>query len=214
MRPDLLEAFASVEWAFGKLPDLAQRLEAWLNSSVIIETRNVPPPAEYNPIVAVEKELLPLSFNVEVGAYINAIRSGLDILAFALVRRYNLDIPEDRVMFPIARSEETFRNRSWQGRPFLEALPARDREIIETLKPYQGGSAGLWTLHHLDIVRKHRRLLTAVLRPISISLQGTLKPDDFKPLPTEIHVNEETVIPPPIVDKLPASRIDNLISHC
>jgi hypothetical protein len=63
------------------------------------------------------------------------------------------------------------------------------------LKPYQGGSYAIWILHHLDIVRKHRRLLSVVLRPISISIQGTLAPGDFEPLVVEaVHVNDETII--------------------
>jgi hypothetical protein len=83
MRADLLEAQASVDWAVEQLLPFHQRLEA----NVVIEIRDVPPPATHNPIVAVERELLPISFSVEAGAYINAIRSSLDILAMALVRR-------------------------------------------------------------------------------------------------------------------------------
>ena len=57
-----------------------------------------------NVIVAVEKEVLPLSFVVEVGAYINSIRSSLNVLATALAYRYQMPKPED-VYFPIAGSE-------------------------------------------------------------------------------------------------------------
>ena len=112
-----------------------------------------------------------------------------------LVRRHNLNIREDKIYFPIAKSETNFADKNWSGRKFLDALPTKEREIIETLKPYQGGSHAIWTMHHLDIVRKHRRLLSVVLRPISISLQGTLAPGDFEPLAVEaVHVNEETII--------------------
>jgi len=57
---------------------------------VQIEIREIPGDENFNPVVAVEKELLPIAFSVEVGAYINCIRSGLDILAMALVRRSGL----------------------------------------------------------------------------------------------------------------------------
>src|SRR6202021_558411 len=116
-------------------------------------------------------------------------------LALALVRRYGLDIKEDQVYFPIFRSEAAFNNPDSSGRKFLNALPELDRQLIESLKPYNGGGQGLWALHHLDILRKHRRLLSVELHPISLSLQGTLKEGDFLPLAIEaLHVNDETII--------------------
>ena len=63
---------------------------------------------------------MPLAFSVEAGAYINAIRSSLDILAMALVRRHGLAIPEDKVSFPFFRTEEAFRKQ--RGGPLLQQL--------------------------------------------------------------------------------------------
>jgi hypothetical protein len=180
MRADLLDAYASVDWAFGQLLPFHQRLEAWLEANVVIEVRDVPLPATHNPIVALEKELLPIAFSVEAGAYINVIRSSLDILAMTLVRRHGLAISENRVYFPIAESEEDFSNRI--GAPLLQRLPAEDRAKFLSLKPYRGGNAALWGLHRLDIVRKHRRLLDIQIRPIHLSIAGSLKPGDFEPL--------------------------------
>src|SRR5438270_110406 len=154
MRADLFEAQASVDWVWGQLPLLNQRLEAWLEANVTIEIRDVPPPGTHNPVVAFEKEILPIAFSVEAGAYINATRSSLDILAMALVRRHGLLIEERRVYFPITESEEAFLKKG--GAPLLQQLPEEDRAKLFSLKPYRGGNAALWALHHLDIVRKHR----------------------------------------------------------
>jgi hypothetical protein len=195
MRPDLLEAKASVDWVWSQLPGLVQHLEMWLNEHVTLELRDPGGNATHDLIIGVEKELLPLSFNVEVGAYINALRSGLDILAMALVRRNGSSIKEDEIYFPIARSEESFKSEKWAGRKMLDALGPQERKIIQALDPYRGGNQDIWMLHHLDIVRKHRRLLSVVLRPMSISLQGTLAPGDFEPLAVDaVHVNDETII--------------------
>ncbi len=192
MRADLLEAQASVDWAFDQLLPFDQRLEAWLGANVVIEIRDVPPPATHNPIVALEKELLPIAFSVEAGAYINAIRSSLDILAMTLVRRRGLAIPENRVYFPIADSEEVFSNG---GVPLLQQLPAEDRAKLLSLKPYREGNAALWALHHLDIVRKHRRLLDVQIRPVHLSMAGSLKSGDFEPLHGEpFQAGAETVL--------------------
>jgi hypothetical protein len=193
MKADLFEAKASVDWVFSQLVPFGQRLEEWLKTNVAIEILDVPPPATHNPIVAVEKEILPYAFSVEAGAYINTIRSSLDILAMALVRRHSLEIAEDRVSFPFFRSKEAFDKQN--GGPMLQLLPDSDRAIIAAQKPYPEGNPTLWALHHLDIVRKHRRLLDVQIRPIHLSMAGNLKPDDFRPLATgPFQVNEETLL--------------------
>ncbi|QIP03969.1 hypothetical protein [Bradyrhizobium symbiodeficiens] len=195
MRPDLLEAQASVDWALSQLPDLSKRLDEWLKRGVTIEIKELPSPADTNLIIAVENELLPLSFQAEVGAYINSIRSSLDILASALVRRHNIPIPENRVGFPIMESKEKF-DKAKDAQIFVQGLPALGQRLFNDLKPYQGGNERLWTLHQLDIMRKHRRLLNARLNPIHIWMTGSLAEGDFTPLGGEgsIQVNEETVL--------------------
>jgi hypothetical protein len=182
VRPDLLEAQACVDWPMSQIGDLSKRLEEWLARGVTIEIKELPPPAESNLIVATENELLPLHFQAEVGAFINSIRSSLDVLAMVLVNRHNLQIREDRVFFPIARSKEEFERAGGSAQKFLEGLPKLGRQLMEHLQPYQGGNPALWALHHLDIVRKHRRLLNARLRPIHMSIQGILAEGDFTPL--------------------------------
>jgi hypothetical protein len=193
MRPDLLEEWASIDWPFSLYRSFEARLQQWLESNISIEVRETPPPAEYNAIVAVEKTLLPLTFSVEAGAYINAIRSSLDILAMALVRRHRLPISEIKVCFPIFHSEAEFRKK--EGGLLLRHLPERERTFIEKLVPYREGNPDLWMLHHLDVIRKHRRLLDVRIQPIHIHMTGALKEGDFKPLATgTIQVNEETVL--------------------
>jgi len=193
MRADLLEAQGNVDWAQAQLLPLHQRLESWLESNVTIEVRDVSPPATHNPIVAVERELLPISFSIEAGSYINTIRSSLDILAMALVKRHNLQIPEDKVYFPIAEDERALLRGG--GAPLLKRLPTEDRAKLLALKPYREGNPALWALHRLDVMRKHRRLLDVQIRPIHLSMSGSLKPGDFEPLHGEpFQAGAETVI--------------------
>ena len=77
MRPDLLEAQAAIDWPSSQFLPFHARLEEWLEANVHIEIRDNNPAATHRSIVAVEKELLPLAFSVEAGAYINAIRSAV-----------------------------------------------------------------------------------------------------------------------------------------
>ncbi|MGL9620382.1 hypothetical protein QRQ56_20395 [Bradyrhizobium sp. U531] len=195
MRPDLLEAQACVDWVMGELPDFAKRLEEWLTRGVTIEIKELDPPSDNDLIVAIENELLPLFFQAEAGAYINTIRSSLDILASTLVRRHSIPIAENRVYFPIAESKERF-EKSKDAQVFVQGLDALGQRLFRDLKPYNGGNEQLWTLHRLDNVRKHRRLLNARLNPIHMSMVGTLKEGDFTPLGGDgsIQVGEETVL--------------------
>ena len=114
---------------------------------------------------------MPLSFNVEVGAYINAIRSSLDLLATALAERQGMPKPED-AYFPIANSAAAFAAGNYKGAKFVKGLPAAERQLIECLKPNKSGHKLLWPLHHLDIMRKHRRLIGVEPAPVSFRISG------------------------------------------
>ena len=54
-------------------------------------------------MVAREKEPIPLIINAEVGAIINSLRSGLDLVAAALAARNGM-APSDKTHFPVYRS--------------------------------------------------------------------------------------------------------------
>jgi hypothetical protein len=169
MSDDVLQARASVDWAQSQLSGLQQRLDAWLDQNVSIDIVDLPPPATRNPLIAIEGQPLPLAFNVEVGAYINAVRSSLDILAVALVRRHNLKVEIRDVQFPISCDERAFVKNK-----FVTALPVGDQNVIKKIKPYggNGGNAALWALHRVDIERKHRRLLNVEVKPKRLFIAG------------------------------------------
>ena len=187
MRDDLLHAQASVDWAVAQLPGLQARIDSWLPNNFEIVVREAPPPATNDVIVALLKQALPLSFNVEAGAYINAIRSGLDILATTLAYRYRIPKSKD-AYFPVAKCRDAFK-----AAKFVKRLPSAARVIIEKLQPYHEGNDLLGSLHHLDIVRKHRRLLGVEAAPESfmISTWG----DTITPVATGwMRANDEIVL--------------------
>jgi len=169
MRDDLLDAQASVDWAISHFPSLKERLSSWLETKVSVEIKELDTNTANNVIVAVEKEALPRVFNVEVGAYINALRSSLDLLATSLAYRHNIPNAE-KVYFPILEDAGEFLSGKYRGDEFVKGMPAPVRSVIESLKPYRGGNDTLWLLHHLDIVRKHRRLLSVEVLPQRLSI--------------------------------------------
>src|ERR1700730_7265507 len=100
MRDDLLHAQASVDWPVSQFPSLESRVNTWLNFNLEVAIEDPDPNGPNNVIVVVEKEPFPLMLNAEVGAYINTIRSSLDILASSLSARNRVsDNPEAH--FPI-----------------------------------------------------------------------------------------------------------------
>ena len=100
MRDDLLAARASVDWAVAQLPAFQSRLDAWLKGNIDVVVKELPADTPNNVILAMEKEPLPLAFQVEAGAYINTIRSSLDILAATLAQRHCPALIDDSY-FPI-----------------------------------------------------------------------------------------------------------------
>src|SRR5687767_1265013 len=99
MRDDLQDAKASVDWAVANLPSFETRLGDWVMANVAVSVKEMPADVPNNIIVATEKEVLPLAFNVEAGAYINAVRSSLDMLAWAIGKR-EMVLHPDEVYFP------------------------------------------------------------------------------------------------------------------
>src|SRR4051794_35545949 len=104
MRDDLLHAQASIDWAVAQLPAFQKRLSAWVDENIEVVIEDSKSETADDIVVAVEKASLPLSFLVETGAYINAIRSSLDILATSLAYRYGVPKP-DKCYFPFAGSQ-------------------------------------------------------------------------------------------------------------
>jgi hypothetical protein len=179
MQDDLLHAKASVEWAVAQFP-VQSRLDAWLNININVSVKELPPDSQNNLIIATEKEAIPLTFNVEVGTYINAIRSSLDILASALAARH-CPLLIDEAYFPMASSPERFASGNYKGSKFIKALPIKERDIFKSLNPYKGENEFLYALHNLDVVRKHVRLLTVPVQPARLGISRKALPY-FEPL--------------------------------
>lgn len=202
---DFLDARASVDWAVSQFPSLQERLDAWLDLNVSIVIKELDANTPNNVIVAVEKEPLPRAFTVEVGLYINAIRSALDILATTLAQRYGITGRDlDGIYFPIAASAAKFGFGDYKGAKLIKLIPAPERAIIESLNPYKGGNDTLWTLHHLDIARKHKRLIGVEISPAKFRFQGM----GFTPIASGwMPVNDETVLG--LIDKMaPKPKIE------
>jgi hypothetical protein len=196
MRDDLLDARAAVDWAVAQTAAFDDRIKSWTSVNFDVRIEDTPAPASHNRVIALLKEPLPRVFNVEFGAYLNAIRTSLDILAVALAKRHRVTQLSD-VYFPVAKSALAFAAGNYKGSKFVNGLPGVDRRIIESLEPYQRGHKYLWDLHNLDIVRKHHRLIDLSTRPVGFGRANSTT-EDFVPNPSlkdwTLSVNQETEI--------------------
>lgn len=161
MRDDLLEAQASVDWAVSQIPLLADCFASWVEGNPYGLTVESDAETKENLLVAYELGAPDLRLNAWVGGIINAIRSSLDMLAASLARRNNKS-PSADTHFPVFQCIMDMID-PLTGIDAKKWLSDGERAVIKTLKPYAGGNDVLFTLHRLDIERKHVRLLA--IRP-------------------------------------------------
>lgn len=178
MRDDLLDAQAALDWAKSNFPAFQSALEDWVNTNISVAIRETNANVSHDLVIATEKTSLPFSFSIAAGAYINVIRSALDIVAVALSKRYGITNPKN-IYFPVVESAAIFQGMKFKGAELVKRMPSADRKIIEALKPYRGGNDAIFALHHLDITRKHHRLLSVSAAPARLSLTGGFEQADI-----------------------------------
>jgi hypothetical protein len=169
MRDDLLDAQAAIDWAVTHIECVQDRFEAYVRRrpyDVVME--DDPNGTGEKLLVAYSLGDPDLLLNAAVGAILNSLRSSLDLLFFSLVRRNGKE-PSRYARFPIRESradflsaDKSFKKEQW--------LTQAQRATIESLRPYNGGDPALYNLHHLDIIRKHRRLVEIRPAPDSVRL--------------------------------------------
>jgi hypothetical protein len=100
---------------------------------------------------------IPLEILVIVGDVLHNLRSALDHLAYQLPLAPGK--MRGRTQFPIVESAGKYKSK--EMRNGLTKFRKDVLEALDELKPYKGGNDLLWSLHSLNIIDKHRLLLTA-----------------------------------------------------
>ena len=171
MRDDLLDAQACIDWSVAQLKVLEVKFGTWCDTNLKVRVKDADHEAADKPVVIFQDALLPAAFHVEIGCIVNTLRSSLDLLATSLAQRYGMANPS-KAYFPFANDAAEFCSGKFRGFKFIQALPKPEQAIIKLLKPYEGGNSTLWDLHQLDIMRKHRRLLTVTSHAGTFSISG------------------------------------------
>jgi hypothetical protein len=171
MRSDLIDAQAAVDWAIAQLPAMQERVIMWRRDkphSIRIDAKTEPGKKLYR---FSEIKPLPPIIHAEAGAIIHSIRSSLDLLACALAARNGYK-ESGSTYFPIWKSEADFLDPKSEVLKKIKRLSEVDRGVIKDLRPYPGGNDTLYSLHKLDLTRKHRRLLNTRVLPRGVFLEG------------------------------------------
>jgi hypothetical protein len=100
---------------------------------------------------------IPLEILVIIGDALHNLRSALDHLAYQLPLAPGK--MRGRTQFPIVESVTKYMSKEIRGNVTMFRTDVV--EALDSLKPYKGGNDLLWCLHCLDIIDKHRLLLTA-----------------------------------------------------
>jgi hypothetical protein len=166
MHDDLLDAYASIEWAESQLDTLRARIGAWLNDSPDVVRTDKNPQTGEEVWQIDPRERVPRLINAEAGAIINGVRSSLDLLATTLAQRHCKRLIKE-AYFPICGDV-----REWDGRGLkrIKRLSATDQATIKDLQPCFGGDNLLLALNQLDNIRKHQRLISFFSHSVGMSV--------------------------------------------
>lgn len=102
---------------------------------------------------------VPEPVSLIIGDVLQNLRSALDHLAYALVAKAIAPaVPNKYLTFPIMDTAKQY--MAPEGRGKIELAGDKAMKIIDALKPYRGGNDWFWQLSRLNIIDKHRLLIT------------------------------------------------------
>lgn len=129
-------------------------------------------------------EPVPDSLLVIAGDAIQNLVSALDHLAYQIVCSDTDDNPPNPrwIYFPIADDLEKY-EQGKNGK--LQGAAQETIDAIDALKPYKGGNDKLWALYRLNIIEKHRLLLTVGSQAAGINLGQLMAGHIGDQFPTE-----------------------------
>ena len=147
-------------------------------------------------LVARVREDVPETLAAIAGDVVHNLRSALDILICDLVRNADPSFDLHDVCFPFSRNADDLECALIRANVARAGESAVD--LIRAWEPYVGGSAGLYELHRLDIIDKHRSIIPT-MTGVEFSLPRTLcdVPEDeqfFDPFPDRKQVWDGKII--------------------
>jgi len=176
-------AHLKIERAEKHIGDLLMEIGAFLHRDpykAIREHKGQPGAGWLEWRVAVSEQP-PVEIGLFAGDAIHCLRSALDHIVWELVERNRTTLTKQearKLGFPIYDSPQRF--ESEYPRKVKGASQAAV-DLICAAKPYKGGNEPLWWLHELDVIDKHRVLLTVGSAASIEGIHVALDHPAFKP---------------------------------
>jgi hypothetical protein len=114
---------------------------------------------DHTTLVLTSVNPVPKNISIICGDAIHNLRSSLDHLAWQLVK-VGGGTPTRRTCFPVFKEAKGYAASIKRG--IIDGADIRAKELIESVQCHVTGDKTLWMLHELDIIDKHRLLITVV----------------------------------------------------
>jgi hypothetical protein len=158
---DLRSSFRKLNWAKEHIDNLGRARVSFLGRNSYYGIPKFNPETNRTQFILQSVPDIPSDIPLLLGDAAHNLRTALDHLASALARSNN--IPDSKVYFPICETADVYKAKS-EGK--AKGIPPEAKKLIDRLKPHGGddGNHLLWGLHQLDIIDKHRLVLTTTLK--------------------------------------------------
>jgi hypothetical protein len=184
---DLRGARLKIERAKKHIADLDAQRVAFLGTDPYYGVPKFNAEANCTEYILQSLPVIPDSIPLILGDAVHNLRSALDYVACELVRSVNVE--PDKVYFPISDGPEKYEGNSGGQ---TNGIPPEAKKDIDRMRPYRGGNNSLWAIHKLDIIDKHRLLLTVGMRigkwSFDLSQTPTMYTLSLSPILKEGHV--------------------------
>ena len=178
------QVLVRLDWAKQHIQKLNAALHRFNKANPVSTVTKIDPKTGELSYYVREIPPVPTEIPLILGDVLHSLRGALDYLACGLV-----PVITRNTKFPIGDSATNYKSRLHRVVPAM----AKDAlEVLDSIEPYKGRNWILWQLHELNIIDKHRLLLTVcvvnparTLRPgEEITLTSSI-PERFIPSPRE-----------------------------
>jgi hypothetical protein len=154
--------------------DLEREMRAWAESGAYEVWSQKDEKTGYTLYYLAELKEIPPRISFLIGETIHSLRASLDNLAYQLFLVCRTDPAEEgsRVEFPIYDDSKSTESQAF--RP-IKTFRKEIIEAIRKINPCKSGNSTLWTIHRLDIIDKHRRIITGNIVSHSVFVRDAMR---------------------------------------